>query len=155
MKLALIAAVAKNRVIGSHGTIPWHISDDLKRFKRLTMGSPIVMGRKTYESIGRPLPGRRTIVITSGTIEGVECYPGLHEALSALKDQERVFVIGGGTLYAQALPQADELYLTHVDAEPPGDVLFPPFEDLLASRFMLVHREDHSGFHFCDYVAHA
>jgi len=152
VKLALIVAIGKNRVIGTQGRLPWHISEDLKRFKRLTTGHAILMGRKTYESIGRPLPQRRFIVLSSKPIPGVETFGSIDTALAALADQERVFVIGGGTIYATLLQLADELYLTIVDREVDGDTFFPPYEDLLATRFRLVHREYHEGFAFMDYV---
>src|SRR5258705_13954760 len=104
MKIALIAAVAEDGTIGNAGKIPWHISDDLKRFKRLTLGHPVIMGRKTYESISKPLPGRRNIVLThTATIAGVECFAGLDAALKSCGD-ETVFIIGGAEVYRAALP---------------------------------------------------
>src|SRR5262245_17378178 len=114
MKLVLIAAVAENGTIGDAGKIPWHISNDLKRFKRLTLGHPIIMGRKTYESIGKPLPGRRNLVLTRrSALAGTECFPTLDAALKACGD-ETVFVIGGAEIYRLALPLAHALLLTHV-----------------------------------------
>jgi dihydrofolate reductase len=151
VKLAIIAAVAQNRAIGVGGRLPWHISEDLKRFKRLTMGHAILMGRKTFESIGRPLPGRRNIVLSSHPLTGVETYSTLNAALDALADQERVFVIGGGQLYAQLLERADEIYLTLVHTEVEADTYFPPYKNVLHNQFGLVHREDHDGFTFLDY----
>lgn len=152
MKLALIVALARNRVIGTQGKLPWHIPEDLKRFKRLTMGHAVLMGRRTYESIGRPLPHRRFVVLSATPVPGVETFASLDAALAILADQERVFVIGGGTLYSALLPKADELYLTLVDRVVDGDTFFPPYEELLASHFRLVHHEDHEGFTFMDYV---
>ncbi|HEX9006519.1 MAG TPA: dihydrofolate reductase [Bacteroidota bacterium] len=152
MKLAIIAAVARNRVIGRDGKIPWHISDDLKRFKRLTVGHPVLMGRRTWESLGRPLADRRNVVLSSREIPGVETYPTAERALEALAGEERVFVIGGAALYARFLDRADELYLTLVDQEPGGDTLFPPYEELLKARYRLTRREDHPGYHFADYI---
>ncbi len=152
MKLALIAAVARNRVIGRGGKIPWHISDDLKRFKRLTVGYAVLMGRRTWASLGRPLVDRRNVVLSSRGIPGVETYPTAEQALEALSGEERVFVIGGAAVYARFLDCADELYLTLVDQEPAGDTLFPPFEELLRTRYRLVRREDHEGYHFVDYI---
>ena len=151
MKLALIVAVARNRVIGKGGTLPWHISEDLKRFKRLTTGHTVLMGRKTFASIGRPLPNRRNVVISSTPQPGVETYRTVPEALEALKDQEKVFVIGGGQLYACLLDSADELYLTLVDKDVEGDTYFPPYENRLGTRFCEVRREEHEGFTFVDY----
>lgn len=152
MKLALIAAIGRNRVIGKNGGLPWHISADLKRFKRLTTGHPIVMGRKTFESIGKPLANRRNVVVSSRPIKEVETHNSLDDALSALSKEDLVFIIGGGSLYAQALQRADLLFLTFVDYEGEGDVVFPPYEELLDTEFKQVVREDHDGFAFVDYV---
>jgi dihydrofolate reductase len=152
MKLAIIAAIGKNRVIGKDGKLPWHISEDLKRFKRLTTGHTILMGRKTWESLGRPLTNRRNVVVTSKPISGVECYPTREAALQALKDQEKVFIIGGAQLYAGTIDKADELYLTFVEQESDGDAYFPPYEDLLKKKFREIAREKHNGFEFVDYI---
>lgn len=128
----MIAAMANNRVIGKKNDMPWHLPADLAFFKASTLGKPILMGRKTYESIGRPLPGRRNLVISRDpnlSIEGVEIYHNIDAALVALKDVEEVMICGGGTLYAQMLPKADCLYLTHIqlDVEEP-EVYFPDFQ---------------------------
>jgi len=152
VKLAVIAAVGRHRAIGSGGKLPWHISEDLKRFKRLTTGSAVLMGRKTWESIGRPLPGRRNVVLSSSPVTGVETYASIEEALHALASSERVFVIGGGNVYAQLLERADELYLTLVDREVEADTFFPPYEHLLGVVFREVAREPHGEFEFVDYV---
>ncbi len=152
MRLAIIAALARNRVIGNQGTLPWHIPEDLKRFKRLTTGHAIVMGRKTFISLGRPLPDRRNVVLTSHPIPDVECYPSTEAALNALTSQERVFVIGGGQIYAQFLDRADEIFLTLLDRDVEGDTYFPPYEDLVARSFRLRGREDHDGYSFLEYV---
>jgi len=152
VKLAIIAAVGRNRAIGNAGKLPWHLSEDLKRFKRLTTGHAILMGRKTWESIGRPLPGRRNVVLSSSPVPGVETYASAEDALRALASAERVFVIGGGTVYAQLLDRADELYLTLVDREVEADTFFPPYEHLLGSVFREVAREPHGEFEFVDYV---
>ena len=152
MKLAIIAAIAKNRVIGKEGALPWHISEDLKRFKRLTTGHAVLMGRKTFESLGRPLPNRRNVVLTSQSIHGVETYSSLSEALDALKDEDRVFIIGGGDVFARMLDRADELYLTLVDQEVEGDVFFQPYEHLIGKTYQLIAREEHDGFAFLDYA---
>ena len=106
MKLVLIAALTRRRVIGAGGRIPWHLSEDLKRFKRGTTGHTVLMGRKTFESIGKLLPNRRNVVLSSRPVPGVETYASLDEALASLKDESQVFVIGGGTLYAQTLERA-------------------------------------------------
>jgi dihydrofolate reductase len=151
MTLAIIAALGKNRVIGAHGKIPWHISDDLKRFKRLTTGHTVVMGRKTWESLGKPLADRRNVVITSATIPGVATFPSLQSALTGLKSEQSVFVIGGARLYADSLQHADILHLTFVDQSPEGDAFFPPYEEVLSKSFREVFREDHPGYSFVDY----
>jgi dihydrofolate reductase len=126
--LALIAAVARNGAIGMNNALLAHLPDDLPRFKRLTMGCPIIMGRKTWESIGRPLPGRRNIVVTRDPqwhSSGAQAAPSMPAALELASDAPKVFVIGGAQIYAQALPMADELHLTEIDAEFDADAYFP------------------------------
>ena len=152
MKLAIIAAVGHHRAIGKDGKLPWHISEDLKRFKRLTTGNAVLMGRGTWESLGRPLPGRRNVVLSSSPVPGVETFSSIEESLRALASAERVFVIGGGSVYAQVLDRADELYLTLVDREVEADTFFPPYEHLLGTVFREAARESHTEFEFVDYV---
>lgn len=152
MKIALIAAVSRNRVIGKDGKLPWHISEDLKRFKRLTTGHAVLMGRTTFESLGKPLPDRRNVVLTSRPIPGVETYRSIDDALKALNDEERVFVIGGGKIFAQLIERADELYLTLIDHDVEGDTFFPPYEHLLGTRFTLVRSTPANGYIFADYA---
>lgn len=152
MKLAIIAAVARNRGIGLAGKMPWHLSEDLRRFKRITTGHAILMGRKTWESLGRPLANRRNVVLSRTPVPGVETYASLDAALAALSQEELVFVIGGGEIYRQTLEKADRLYLTIVDGEAEADTFFPEYEHLLGGRFTLVAREDHGGYRFEDYV---
>ena len=126
--LTLVAAMGRNRVIGSNGDMPWHFSEDLKHFKRTTIGGVMIMGRKTFDSIGRPLPGRRTIVITRSlnwSHEGVEVVHSLEEALALAGSVAPVFVVGGGEIYAQSLPLATRLVLTEIDDAPDGDTFFP------------------------------
>ena len=128
--ISLIVALGANRVIGRGAIIPWRLPADQQRFKRLTMGRPLIMGRKTHESIGRPLPGRLNIVVTRQdgyTADGCEVVASLDEGLARAGDGE-VFVIGGSDLYRAALPIADRLYLTLVDLSPEGDVLFPEID---------------------------
>ena len=129
MKLALIVAVAEHKVIGSQGGIPWHLSEDLRYFKSITMGAPVIMGRKTFESIGRPLPGRKNIVVThqkNYLAEGVEVVHSLDEALCIVgKDCNKVFIIGGQQLYQEGLSKADLLYMTEVGLNISGDTFFP------------------------------
>jgi len=124
--VALIVAMARDRVIGRDNALPWRLSADLQRFKALTMGCPIVMGRLTYQSIGRPLPGRRNIVLTRDVdfvAEGCEVMTSLDEALAI--PVPRLFVIGGAQIYEQALARATHLYITQVDAQIDGDTWFP------------------------------
>jgi len=123
--------MARNRVIGKDGNLPWRLPEDLKRFRSLTMGHPIVMGRKTYDSIGRALPGRRNIVISRQpdlAIEGVETATSLPAALEMTSDADKVFVIGGQQIYQVALPIANRIELTQIDKDFDGDVLFPEID---------------------------
>lgn len=130
-RLSLIVAMAKNRVIGADNKIPWHLPNELKLFKSLTMGHHIVMGRKTYESINRLLPGRTTVIVTRQpdyAVPGATVAHSIHEAIAACEGDDEIFVIGGADLFRETLPIADRLYLTVVDAEPDGDVLMPDFD---------------------------
>lgn len=132
-RISLIAAVAKNGVIGVRGRIPWRLSADLRRFKRLTMGHVLLMGRRTFESIGRPLPGRRTVVLSrSGPVsQGVETAGDVDAALRLVSGAAEVFVAGGEEIYTLLLPRADRLLITWVDAAPEGDASWPdtPWDD--------------------------
>ena len=130
MQIILIVAMAANRVIGRDNDIPWHIPSDQQMFKRLTMGHTLVMGRKTYESIGRPLPGRKTVIVSRQSdyvVEGCLVMQCLEEALEACREDEKVFIVGGGEIFALALPRADAMYLTTLAREVEGDVYFPEF----------------------------
>jgi dihydrofolate reductase len=149
--VSLVAALARNRVIGAGSRLPWYLPEDLRRFKRLTMGAPVIMGRKTHESIGKPLPGRRNIVVTrqpGARWEGCEVAGSLEAALAAAGDAPEVFVIGGAELYAAALPRADRLHLTLIDAEYEGDALFPAFDP---ADWRETAREPGPGFTFVTY----
>jgi dihydrofolate reductase len=149
--VSLVAALARNRVIGASNRLPWHLPEDLQRFKRLTMGAPVIMGRKTHESIGRALPGRRNIVVTRrprASWDGCEVAGSLDAALAAAGDAPEVFLIGGAELYRLALPRADRLYLTLIDAEYPGDTLFPEFDP---ADWRETAREPGAGFAFVTY----
>ena len=135
--IAMIAGVAENGVIGSEQTIPWRVPSDMAFFKKTTMGKPIVMGRKQYETVGRPLPGRTNIVITRQQgyqPEGVLVFHTIDEALekageiAAADGADEIMIIGGGELYAQLMPRAGRLYITHIDLSPTGDVRFPPIK---------------------------
>ena len=141
--LTLIAAVAHNGVIGRDGAMPWHLPGDLPRFKKITLGHPVIMGRKTWESLGRPLPGRRNLVISRTpqlTLAGAEVFRSLHEAIAACAEQEEIFVIGGTEAYREALPLAQRLLLTEIDADIEGDAFFPPLD---RSQWRITAREQH------------
>jgi len=130
----MIVAAATNNVIGLRGELPWRMPDDLKRFKRLTMGKPIVMGRATHEAIGRALPGRRNIVISRQPgyeAKGCDVFATPAAALAAAADSgaDEIMIIGGGRIYRQLLPQTDRIYLTRVHATPEGDAFFPELDD--------------------------
>lgn len=134
MKISMIAAMAHDRVIGKDNQMPWHLPADLAHFKRVTLGKPVLMGRKTFESIGRPLPGRRNLVISRNPgyqAEGIEVVDSFEAALALLVSSavEELMVIGGGHLYAEMLPSADRLYLTQIDLAVEGDTRFPAFDD--------------------------
>ena len=134
MKISMIAAMAHDRVIGKDNQMPWHLPADLAHFKRVTLGKPVLMGRKTFESIGRPLPGRRNLVISRNPdyqAEGIEVVGSVEAALALLAGSsvEELMVIGGGHLYAEMLPSADRLYLTQIDLAVEGDTRFPAFDD--------------------------
>ncbi len=127
----MIVAAATNNVIGLRGELPWHLPDDLRRFRSLTMGKPILMGRLTHESIGRALPGRRNLVISrqpNYRAEGCHVFASPAAALAAAADADEVMVIGGGRIYRQLLPQTDRIYLTRVHASPEGDAFFPALD---------------------------
>ena len=152
MKLIIIAALTKDRVIGKDRAVPWDIPEDMQRFKRLTTGHPVLMGRGTYETLSTPLTKRRNVVLSSHPIDGVETYPTIAGAFDALRNEGDVYVIGGGRIFAQLLTSASELRLTIVERKVEGDTFFPPYEHLVGSAFRLVNREQHEGFSFEDYV---
>ena len=148
MELVFVVARARNGVIGNAGTMPWHLPADLKRFKRLTVGKPVIMGRKTFESIGKPLPGRQNIVLTRDPdwhADGVTVVSNLAEAVAAAGLDPRaradgIMVIGGAQIYAEALPSATRIELTEIDAAPAGDTILPPFDP---ARWRETARESH------------
>ncbi|MDP3725103.1 MAG: dihydrofolate reductase [Nanoarchaeota archaeon] len=163
----LIAAIAENNCIGRGGKLPWHIPEDLKRFKELTTGKTVLMGRKTFESIigylGKPLPNRKNIVITrqpnykygghsnlafAGEESPVEIYPNIESALEARKNED-VFVIGGAEIYRQTLPLADKLFITEVQEQAEGDAYFPEIDK---GAWKEVSRENHKTFSFIEYA---
>ena len=127
-----VAAMSCNGVIGNKGQLPWHLSDDLKFFKKLTFGSPVIMGRKTYESIGRPLPGRKNIVISSNSnIQGdIEIHQSIKQLIDVYKDStESLFIIGGAQIYSALLNWTKEIYLTYIYKEYSGDTYFPQIDN--------------------------
>jgi dihydrofolate reductase len=136
--LSMIVATADNNIIGKDNDMPWHLPADLAYFKKVTLGKPIIMGRKTFESIGRPLPGRRNIVISrdeSYQAEGIDSVTSVEQALALVdgsdgsEGAEEIMVIGGGAIYAHCLPKADRLYITHIKAAIDGDTQFPNYDD--------------------------
>ncbi len=144
-RVSLIVAMAKNRIIGANGAMPWHLPDELKRFKSITMGHHIIMGRKTWESIGRLLPGRTTVIVTrqrNYAVAGAVIAQSLEAAIEACKNDREIFVIGGGELYRQALPIAQRLYLTTVDTAPDGDTHMP---EIHFAQWREVSAEDHAA----------
>ena len=141
--VSVIVAVARNGMIGKANQLIWHISEDLKRFKAITTGHPVVMGRRTFESLGRPLPNRTNVVITRQrdySAEGCAVAGSLDEAVALFPPSEEVFVIGGGEIYAQAMPRADRFYLTVVEHDYEGDTLFPAWNP---DEWELVSEERH------------
>ncbi len=131
MGISIIAAMARNRVIGANNAIPWHLPAELKMFKAITIGHHIIMGRNTWESIGRLLPGRTTVIVTrqhDHYVPGAITADSLDTALATCRTDDEIFVIGGAQLYAAALPRADRIYLTQVDADVEGDTLMPQFD---------------------------
>jgi dihydrofolate reductase len=150
MKISLIVALARNHAIGLNNKMPWHLPEDLKYFKRVTLGKPVIMGRNTFESIGRPLPGRPNIVISRNAnypAQGITLVHSLDAALAVAQtlltpEQPEVMVIGGAQIYAQALPLAHRLYLTEVDAAPEADAFFPQFD---RGQWLEIASEQHAA----------
>lgn len=143
--ISMIVAMGENRLIGRDNDLPWHIPADLKFFKATTMGKPMIMGRKTFDSIGRPLPGRRTIVVTRNpdwACEGVEVASSLDDALKLAEGADEVMIVGGAQIYAQALAKADRLYVTEVALSLEGDAYFPEIND---AEWGVVSRENHEA----------
>ncbi|MCL5666891.1 MAG: dihydrofolate reductase [Patescibacteria group bacterium] len=154
-KISIIAAIAKNRAIGKDNKLLWHIPEDLKRFKALTSGHAIIMGSRTFESLGKPLPNRTNIVIAKGQdYQAPRCTVAhsIDEALAVGEDiirplpadRQEIFIIGGGSIYAQFLPMADKLYLTMVEKEFEADTFFPPYEDLF-TKAVLAGQGEYNG----------
>lgn len=144
-RISIVAALARNRVIGTENRLPWRLPEDLAHFKALTLGHPLLMGRKTFESLGRPLPGRTNIVISRNpgyAPPGCQVADSIAAALALCEAAQEVFCIGGAQLYSQVLPLADRLYLTEVQVDAAGDAWFPEFD---RNTFREVSRESHRG----------
>lgn len=143
-KLAIIVAMARNRTIGINNTLPWRIPEDLKRFKSLTMGHHLIMGRKTFDSIGKPLPGRITVVVTRNEalkIDGCIMAHSLEEAIKACAGDDEIFIVGGAELYALAMPWVETIHLTEINLDVAGDTYFPEFDK---TQWQELAREQHS-----------
>ncbi len=158
MTVTMLAAVARNGVIGRDGRMPWHLREDLEHFKHVTMGHVLVMGRRTYESVGRPLPGRTTVVVTrdgdwsppGGRPDGVVVATSLSSALRVAGEiDQQVYVVGGGQVYAESIASVDELLISWVDAEPEGDTFFP---DVAWDDWTAVSRDPYDGWQLTRYV---
>lgn len=162
MKLIIIAAFNNKRVIGKNGKIPWHIPEDLQRFKELTTNHTVLMGRKTFESIGKPLSNRINVVLSKNknvatTLKpdsfknDIEIFSSIESALSRLHEQEKVFIIGGGEVFHQTIDRTDEFMLTLVNNDDDGDTFFPVYDHLVGTNIVLENQEHYSGFSFLLY----
>jgi len=147
--VSIIVAMAKNRVIGKDNDMPWHLPADLKHFRKVTTGKPIIMGRKTYESIGRPLPKRHNIIISRNSdykVDGCDVVSSLDEAVTIAGEVEELFIIGGGFLYNQTIDQVDKLYLTFIDLDVEGDTFFPEYDHLNIKKIVSeLHQKDENN----------
>lgn len=155
-KISIIVALAKNHVIGKDNQIPWHIPKDLQYFKRITLGKPMIMGRKNYESIGRPLPGRKNIVLTRDKdykAEGCTIVHTKEEAVAATDNAEEIMIIGGGAIYQMFMDEADALYLTEIDSDVEGDVFFPKYDNTLWKEVSREAGEENLDWNY-DYVVY-
>ena len=144
MRIAMIAAMANNRVIGKDNQMPWHLPADLKHFKKVTLGKPVIMGRKTYQSIGKALPGRRNIVISrqsDALTADADWVQSIEQALALVQHEAEVMIIGGAEIYRQVLPLADTLYITDIDLNVEGDAFFPDYRK--AANWLEVASESH------------
>jgi dihydrofolate reductase len=147
-RISIIAAMARNGTIGVNNSLPWRLPEDLRHFKALTMGHHVVMGRKTYQSIGRPLPGRTTIIVTRDTdyrADGCLTAPSLEAAITLCGDDPEVYFVGGADIYRQALALADRLYLTEIQADFQGDARFPDFDRAVWREMERTERVDDGG----------
>lgn len=153
MNISIIVAIAQNNVIGNNNQLIWHIPGDLKRFKSITMGHTVVMGRKTFESIGKPLPGRKNVVISRQSNfkpEGCLVYNSFDKALNSLKTEDEIFIIGGGEIYRMAMPLTHRIYLTKIHKDFTGDTFFPeiPLEDWEITYEELISEDEKTGFSY-------
>lgn len=147
----MIAAMAKDRVIGKDNKMPWHLPEELAYFKKVTMGKPIVMGRNTFESIGRPLPGRQNIVVSRNpdlVIDGVDVVNSVEQAVEVAEQCDELMIIGGAMLYEHMLPKADILYLTQIDLQAEGDAYFPDYTQYQWEQSEVQQHDSKSGLHF-------
>ncbi|GAD78747.1 type 3 dihydrofolate reductase [Vibrio ezurae] len=155
MIISMIAAMAHNRIIGKDNQMPWHLPADFVWFKKCTMGKPVVMGRKTYESIGRPLPGRHNIVISRDAklqIDGVTTVTSIEQALECVANEAEVMIIGGGSIYQHCLPFANKLYLTYIDLEVLGDTQFPEWGEHWTQSYSETYAADEKNAHAMEFV---
>ena len=158
MIISLIAAMDRNRLIGCDNGLPWHLPDDFKHFKAVTLGKPVIMGRKTFESIGKPLPGRQNIVVSRSGFQanGIVSVTSIEQALAAASNAEEVMIIGGANLYQQMIDRADRMYLTHVDGQFEGDAWFPEFSlndwQVISSRNYQADEKNNFNFTITEYV---
>ncbi len=156
MIISIIAAMDRNHLIGNKNQLPWHLPADFAHFKSVTMGKPIIMGRKTFESIGKPLPSRKNIVLTRKSdirYEGVVCVSNINEALAEASDAEEVMIIGGSSIYEMLLRSVDRLYITYVDAEFEGDAWFPEIDkNLWVEKESVIRQADEKNVYDCRFV---
>ncbi len=154
--ISLIAAMGRNRVIGQHNTLPWRLPADMRHFRRVTMGKPVLMGRKTFESLGKPLAGRANIIITRDpayTAPGCRVVHSVDEALAAASGNDEIMVLGGADIFAQFMPHAARLYLTCVHGDFDGDAFFPPFDtDAWVETGRTEHAADAENPHACSFL---
>lgn len=154
MRLIIIAAHDPNLVIGKDGSLPWHYSEDLKFFKKTTMGSPLLMGRGVFEELNeKPLPGRRNVVLSRSKNYGhVATFSSIEDAIQYLSEDDKVFIIGGGEIYRQTMDLADELVITEIKEQYEGDTFFPEYRDEIGTTWEEVWREDHDFLSFVRYI---
>lgn len=156
MIISIIAAMDRNRLIGNNNELPWHLPADFAHFKLVTMGKPIIMGRKTFESIGKPLPGRTNIILSRNPetcFDGATCVNSIKDAMAAVPDTEEMMIIGGSAIYKMLLPQVDRMYLTYVDGDFEGDAWFPEFDKTLWSeKESVVRQADEKNLYDCRFV---